>query len=101
MRYKWLMLAALEAAALGFAAGGADARVGQRCGGTIQITCGAGEWCDPIPGHCKPGARGHCVQVPQVCFDLFKPVCGCNGRTYSNDCWRQMSKEPKKHNGQC
>jgi len=60
-----------------------------------------GEWCDPAPGHCAPGARGRCVKVPQLCTDMFKPVCGCNGQTFSNDCWRIMQKVAKKHNGQC
>jgi hypothetical protein len=101
MLHKFFMLAAVGAAALGFAASGADAKVGRRCGGILQITCGPGEWCDPRPGHCKPGARGHCVKVPQVCFDLVLPVCGCNGQTFSNDCWRIHDKVALKHKGQC
>jgi hypothetical protein len=102
MRYKWLVLAAVGAAALGFAASGADAKVGRRCGGILQITCGPGEWCDPTPGHCKPGARGHCVKVPELCpFEIFAPVCGCNGQTFPNNCFRIKDKVAEKHKGKC
>ena len=101
MLHRLLMLTAVAAATLAFAAGGADARPGQRCGGKIQITCGAGEWCDPTPAHCAPGARGRCVKVPQFCTDIFKPVCGCNGHTFGNDCFRIMDKMALKHKGAC
>ncbi|HEV3184909.1 MAG TPA: Kazal domain-containing protein [Xanthobacteraceae bacterium] len=102
MLHRFLMLAAVGAAALAWTVGDAQAAKRSRsCGGFVGPTCGQGYFCDPLPGHCRPNAPGHCVKIPQVCFDLFKPVCGCNGRTYSNDCWRQMDKEPKKAEGQC
>jgi Kazal-type serine protease inhibitor domain len=105
MRYKWLMLAAVGVAVLGVAASGADAKVGQRCGGKIQITCGPGEWCQPPTGQCRPGAPGRCIKVPEVCPmqqpEVVFPVCGCNGTTYPNDCERQRAKEAKKHNRKC
>jgi hypothetical protein len=101
MLSRFLMLVAVGAAALGLVASGADARPGQRCGGPLTITCGPGEWCDPTPGNCKPGARGHCVKVPEICFDPVLPVCGCNGFTFSNNCWRIHDKVALKHKGAC
>jgi hypothetical protein len=102
MLNRFIMLAAIGAAALAWTVADADAaKLGRRCGGPLGITCGHGMWCDPTPGHCRPGARGHCVKVPQVCTDIFMPVCGCNGKTFPNDCRRIMDKEAKKHNGQC
>jgi hypothetical protein len=101
MLCKWLMLAAAGAVALAFIAGGADARPGQRCGGPLTITCGKGEWCDPNPGVCKPGARGHCVKVPEICSFIFLPVCGCNGQTFPNNCIRIHDKVALKHKGAC
>ena len=102
MLKRFLMLAAIGAAALTWTVADADAKRGRRCGGPLAITCGPGMWCDPTPGICKPGARGHCVKVPTVCpFQIFAPVCGCNGRDFVNDCFRIMDKEAKKHNGKC
>jgi hypothetical protein len=99
MRYKWLILAAVGAAALTWTGADADAaNVGQRCGGSSAITCGAGLWCEPAAGSYSTTA-GHCVKVPQVCAEVFKPVRGCNGRTYSNDCYRRMDKHAKTHDG--
>jgi hypothetical protein len=96
------MLAAVGVAAMAWT--GADAYaagVGQRCGGFIGLRCAKGLWCDPKPGVCGADVPGRCVRVPQICSDLYMPVCGCNGRTFSNDCWRIMNKEPKRRNGQC
>src|ERR1700676_3841937 len=63
--------------------------VGKTCGGLVGIKCDEGLWCDPAPGMCG-GAdiQGKCVQTGFVCYMLYQPVCGCNNKTYSNDCWR-------------
>jgi hypothetical protein len=102
MLNRCLMLAAIGAAALAWTVADAGAAgVGHRCGGPLGITCGRGLWCDPTPGTCTPGGRGKCVRVAFACDQLWMPVCGCNGVTYTNDCWRIMSKEAKRRNGRC
>jgi len=56
------------------------------CGGRIGDTCAADEFCN-IPGTCGfADETGTCEPIPQICNNLYAPVCGCNGVTYGNDC---------------
>jgi Kazal-type serine protease inhibitor domain len=80
----------------------ADARIGQRCGGIAGIRCDHGLWCEPPPGQCGViDTLGKCVKIPQLCPKLWRPVCGCDRNTYSNDCERQRQKVPKDRDGKC
>lgn len=102
MYRKLLMIAIICAASL-VGAGTADAaKQGQMCGGIAGIQCDAGLWCQMPTGQCAiPDGAGTCAKAPEICNQVFLPVCGCNGRTFSNDCERQMSKVSKAHDGRC
>ena len=78
---------------------------GQPCGGGGGNVCDKGLWCEPPSGKCA-SAAGVCVAVPRVCIarknsKSFQPVCGCNRKTYSNDCFRRAYKVGKSHEGAC
>lgn len=75
---------------------------GQMCGGIAGIPCAKGLWCDPSPGRCQ-GAdmAGRCVRVSLACTLVYRPVCGCDGRTRGNDCERRFARAAKAHDGAC
>jgi len=81
------------------------AKVGQKCGGSAGI-CDQGLWCDVLPGKCGAAeAFGKCIKVPQlqVCTEVkvARPVCGCDGSTFRNNCERQSRMVALKNLGHC
>ena len=78
------------------------AGVGKTCGSIAGIQCDYGLWCDLRAGKCgAPDIDGKCVRVTAACTRIFRPVCGCDNKTYGNDCERQAAKVQKLHNGKC
>jgi hypothetical protein len=75
--------------------------------------CGASVACGPYPGgfcadgqvcdihSCGLGASGTCTLDPDACIEVYEPVCGCNGVTYSNNCHRLMAGTALDHDGPC
>ena len=100
MRHARLYTLGLAALLLtGIFAGSARA---EDCGGLLSEDCGANHWCDAGPGQCGiDNPPGQCVDIGAVCPDLFQPVCGCDAKTYPNNCERQHSKAQLAHDGKC
>ena len=101
MRKSLLVVVALGWV-VGFAAAVSAAEPGKTCGTIAGIPCPDGLWCDLEAGQCgTTDLKGQCVAVPEICTEHEKPVCGCDGKTYGNDCKRQRAKAQKDHDGAC
>jgi len=72
------------------------------CGGPGGVLCPEGWFCDIDWGLCNPWDYvGWCVPVPTACPDTYEPVCGCDGVTYTNDCYRQQALQLVAYYGEC
>jgi hypothetical protein len=61
----------------------------QYCFYTEQEQCGHGD----MTGICKP--------KPKMCTKIYKPVCGCNNKTYGNACVAAAAGISVAHEGKC
>lgn len=76
--------------------------LGKQCGGFPGTPCDPGLFCQKKPGQCSIiDMSGTCAKVPRFCTRIFKPVCGCDGKTYGNDCERKRAKAAKRQDGPC
>lgn len=60
--------------------------------------CGSDEYC--YFAGCA-AETGVCKTRPDICTDLWKPVCGCNGRTYGNACDAASAGVSVDYEGEC
>jgi len=74
-----------------------------RCGTRGGVMCEADEFCNHEPdAECGATDRGGvCEQKPDVCAEIYKPVCGCDERTYGNACEAHSKGVSVKHDGEC
>lgn len=82
---------------------------GVRCGSAFNQGCtmnaecnslgGISKYCWKNVGDCS--GRGLCVDRPTVCLQVFNPVCGCNGTTFSNACTALATGTNIDHVGPC
>jgi hypothetical protein len=61
--------------------------------------CPAGDFCAKDTGKCDD--EGVCAQKPQICPTIVAPVCGCNNKTYNNNCEAHRAGVSVKHDGKC
>jgi hypothetical protein len=92
-----------SAAGTSVASEGECAQSGEACGGLLGLQCADGEFCNfPPEAICGAAdAPGVCSAVPQACDAIYAPVCGCDGRTYGNDCEASLSGVSVASEGEC
>jgi len=76
---------------------------GEPCGGFLGNTCDEDEYCAYEAGqYCGAAdASSTCEPRPEVCIELYAPVCGCDGNTYSNSCFAAMAGTGVATEGEC
>ena len=86
----------------GVLAGCVSRPIDERQAADAVESCAADELFDAEAGYCGvDDAPGACKPVPVDCYLSFDPVCGCDGKTYGNDCVRQSARVQLDHPGKC
>jgi hypothetical protein len=92
-----------SAGAAGKASGTGGATGGNLCGGLQGLTCAASEYCafDENAACGAADQTGVCKPKPQICGDIYAPVCACDGQTYENACSAAAKGSSVAHTGAC
>lgn len=78
--------------------------VGDACGSRgLPFACNKGLFCQREPdANCgRADAPGTCQPIPNICTRIFKPVCGCDGLTYGNECEAHAAEVSVDYDGPC
>lgn len=76
--------------------------IGVTCDGITALLCGENSYCQYDEGSCGEGDQaGVCAERPEVCAEIYAPVCGCDDRTYANACEAAAAGVSVRRQGTC
>jgi hypothetical protein len=80
-----------------------EAQLGEACGSRGLLPCADGLYCAyPETANCgETDAPGTCAIAPEVCAEIYQPVCGCDRQTYGNACEAAAGEMSVRHTGAC
>ena len=72
------------------------------CGGMMGLACEEGSYCAFEIGTCGAADQtGICTPKTQMCTRDYRPVCGCDGKTYGNACTAAAEGVSLVSEGEC
>jgi hypothetical protein len=73
------------------------------CGGLQGLACAAGQYCAySLEAMCGAADQmGKCTPIADMCTQQFDPVCGCNDKTYPNECYAAREGISVGRKGEC
>lgn len=87
---------------VGVATSGSSADKAAMCGGIAGLKCPAGEACRYPVNQCNVAdLSGTCVKVKSPCPTGGTQVCGCDNKTYANECELMTANVHELHRGAC
>ena len=77
--------------------------LGESCFNDHPQACRRNTFCKLPQGECAMNSirSGACSEIPEACFELYSPVCGCDGRTHANECFADQAAVSLLHTGGC